>query len=140
MIALLITDDAWEGVINAVPSHETVYYGQIADYITIACLTMGAVTNLTTTFIISHQIYSKTAQDRRVRRRYQNIVNVLIQSCTIYMIATVFDAIFGLLGTFYQNERITEISYIAVSYNDFLLNTASVSIQKHKTIFIFGFY
>jgi len=117
-------------VLYTVPSHQTVHFAQMSDYISVASITTGAVTNLTTTTIISYQIYSTTARDRRARRRYQHIVNALIQSCSIYTIAAIFDAILGLLGTFSQNEGMSQTTYVIENYINLILSAASVSIQR----------
>jgi len=137
---ILITDGVWYTLINVVPSIGAVYYVQISDYITVTCFIMGAITNLTTTFAISHQIYLNTFRDPHARRRYQHIIDALIQSCTIHTLSAIFDAILILLGIFQQNKDMEYTAYMCSKYVDLILTITSVRIQKLDLYSYFIFY
>jgi len=86
-----------------------------------------AATSLTATFIICRHIYTRTSQDPRSRRRYKNIVDILIQSSAIYATFSFIVTICSSLNTGdLQNDDLIIIQL--VDYFEGLTSALSVGI------------
>lgn len=69
---------------------------------TSSCVTV--VTSVLATFVIGAQIYASTAMNRQARRRYQYLIEIIIQSSALYSISILLSAITTLVDT---NQNIT---------------------------------
>jgi len=56
-------------------------------------LLVTAVTSVTATFVIGIEIYTSTILNRRARKRYTHIIEIVAQSSALYSLAILFQAI-----------------------------------------------
>ncbi|KAF9554363.1 hypothetical protein CPC08DRAFT_712941 [Agrocybe pediades] len=58
-----------------------------------------ALTSLLSTILICYEIYSRTTRESWSRRRYQHVVNALVESSGVYSVAAIVSAILQIMDT-----------------------------------------
>jgi len=84
---------------NTKKSFKTLQKGLLINRISGATNSAVVATSITATFIICRHIYATTSHDRRTRRRYKHIVDILIQSSILYTTAVLADIVLQFVNT-----------------------------------------
>ena len=109
------------------PSFDTMQRSQQSNDIIGGMFVAVALTSLTATFIICHHIYKSTYQDRRSRRRYRHILNILMQSSVIYTAAVLLETVVTIIYAGGSEPPVNLV--ILANYCDALLTITIVSKQ-----------
>ncbi|KAF9555086.1 hypothetical protein CPC08DRAFT_712337 [Agrocybe pediades] len=96
---LAITTMILESLLNAKPGFDNVQTARIDDQMVGATFGFIAATSVTSTVIICKNIYTHTRHNHRARKRVVYVVDILTQSCAIYTVVAVGQAITSFLDT-----------------------------------------
>ncbi|KAF9554113.1 hypothetical protein CPC08DRAFT_198328 [Agrocybe pediades] len=98
-IALVISATVYSSFVSAKPGFATAQTSQISNKLVAIALTSAAATSLVSTFLICEQIWRHTTLMSRSRKRYRNIINILIQSSALYTVTVLFLSILNFANT-----------------------------------------
>ncbi|KAF9554616.1 hypothetical protein CPC08DRAFT_821600 [Agrocybe pediades] len=130
-LALAIVDATLTCLLILKPGFRTAQNNRLANRIGGTLFAFVAATSLSATFVICYHIYVKTSLDRRSRRRYQHILDILVQSSSVYSVSVLVIAIFGFIFT---GEVQSSLTLVAVS--DFFESFAFVMAGLAPTLMV----
>ncbi|KAF4618065.1 hypothetical protein D9613_012672 [Agrocybe pediades] len=108
-ISLCITSSVYTCVIRLQPNPPTPHISKINDDINAVANASVGVTSVVATFMICRKVYMHTESGSRSRKRYQNVLNALIQSSAVYSVTMLCMAIFGFLDTGFIESSLTVV-------------------------------
>jgi len=96
--ALILITNILEGLALFVPTHLTYQFARQINIIQGTSFCTTAATSLLATFIIGAEIHRSTTFNTVARRRYRYIMEITIQSSTMYTLAIVGNAVLVLIN------------------------------------------
>jgi len=96
---LTIADTTFISIFDFTPSLQTPEGARHANNISAALFCTVSATGLAATFTICFSIYSSTTEDPRSRRRYRDIIDIMVQSSAIYTTFAIILMISDFLNT-----------------------------------------
>lgn len=118
-------------LITSIPAFQTVSFNRVGNIMQASSSTITAVTSITATIVIGAHIRSSTRLNRRARRRYQHIVEILVQSAALYSIVMLVQAIVAIIDT---GDFDTTGSAI-LNFGDYMTGITSITAVCCSVIF-----
>ncbi|KAF9558690.1 hypothetical protein CPC08DRAFT_549836 [Agrocybe pediades] len=97
--ALIVAVIVFDCLLSVLPNFPTDRTKAIGNRLTSAMFISVSATSLAATFIICRQIYLYTSPGTQSRRRYQNIIDTLVQSSALYTAVAVLEVVPGFIET-----------------------------------------
>ncbi|KAF9560022.1 hypothetical protein CPC08DRAFT_762946 [Agrocybe pediades] len=104
-----------------------------ADKLNSAMFVTIAATSVVATFIICWHIYEHTTPGTFSRKRYQNVINALIQSSAMYSVIVVVQAVLGLLDT---GEIQAPLTFVTALIGQYMSALSQISAGLAPTLMV----